>query len=310
MDPRFVTPAQFAAGGEPGRRLRREASRGTFVRVRPGLYLPADDWQQFSARERHLAAIRALLARAGPHVVVSHASAGAVWGFPVLDEWPQRVQVIAHCRTTGKVTSRVVLHPSRLAVEVSIVRGVRCTSASRTAVDMGLAGGFLSALLAFDYALATGLVTRQELRDEIALRSGFRGIAAVRSALEIAHPGSKSAGESISKGQIHLLGFETPELQKKFTCPGGRTYYGDFWWKTVGQIGEFDGGQKYLDERMRGGRTMEQVLFDEKDRTDALLALPEVRNIVRWRYAVARNPTRLQEILLRAGIPLRDSRRR
>ena len=85
---------------------------------------------------------------------------------------------------------------------------------------MGLAGGFLSALLAFDYALATGLVTRQELHDEIALRSGFRGIAAVRSALEIAHPGSKSAGESISKGQIHLLGFETPELQKKFTARG------------------------------------------------------------------------------------------
>lgn len=276
-----------------------------FVRVRPGLYLPADDWRQFSARERHIAAVRALLARAGPQIVVSHASAGAIWGFPVLDDWPQRVHVFAPGRTTSKSTSRVVLHASGLTPVITVVSGIRCTSACRTAVEMGLAGGFLSAVLAFDFALATGLVTRVELEDEIAMRHGFRGIAAVRSALEIADAGSKSAGESISKGQIHLLGFEGPELQKKFSCPGRRTYYGDFWWDSVGQIGELDGGQKYLDARMRGGRTMEQVLLDEKDRTDALLALPEVRNIVRWRYAVARNPSRLREILTRAGIPSR-----
>lgn len=305
MDPRFVTPAQVAAGGEPGRRLRREASRGTFVRVRRGVYLAEEEWKALTRRRQHVALIRAALPHISPNVIVSHASAGALWGIPVLDSWPQKLHVIDPRRSTGKTTAGVVRHGVSDDVEISLVDGIACTNAARTAVDMGLLGGFLSALLAFDFVLATGLVPAFELAAEIRRRPRTRGKAAVGAALEIASPGSKSAGESISKGQMHLLGFESPELQKEFVGVNGRTYFSDFWWESVGQIGEFDGQQKYLDAEMRGGRSMEQVLLDEKQRTDALLALPEVKNLVRWRYSTARRPAELERLLLRAGVPRR-----
>lgn len=305
MDSRFVTPAQFAAAGGAENRLRRGVARGDFVRVRRGVYLAEGEWRGLSSRSQHIALIRAALPRISPDVVVSHASAGALWGIPVLDAWPSKLHVIDPKRSTGKTTAGVVRHGVSVEVDIAFVDGIACTTAARTAVDMGSSEGFLAALLAFDFFLATGLGSRDALENEIRRRPRTRGKNVVRAALEIASSGSKTAGESISKGQMHLLGFERPELQKQFTGVDGRTYFADFWWRSVGRIGEFDGQQKYLDAEMRGGRSLEQVLLAEKNRTDALLALPEVENLVRWRYSTARRPAELERLLLRAGVPRR-----
>lgn len=98
------------------------------------------------------------------------------------------------------------------------------------------------------------------------------------------------------------MGVPRPELQKKFAWPGGQTYYADFWWPDSGVVGEFDGEVKYLDPRLREGQTIERVILRERERHAAILARPEVRNLVRWNYATARSPTRLAAVLGDAGV--------
>lgn len=76
------------------------------------------------------------------------------------------------------------------------------------------------------------------------------------------------------------------------------------------RFGEADGGDavlargasEYLDERYRNGRTLEQVLLDEKWREQRLRRQPGVRAIARWDYATAASPARLGRLLRGYGL--------
>jgi hypothetical protein len=59
----------------------------------------------------------------------------------------------------------------------------------------------------------------------------------------------------------------------------GRPYFVDFGLADVCSFGEFDGRTKYLDEALRSGRTVEQVLLAEKQREDW------IRGRTQWRFA-------------------------
>ncbi|AMM20664.1 hypothetical protein AX769_11575 [Frondihabitans sp. PAMC 28766] len=292
----------------PDRAQCRAADAGELVRVRSGVFLDSSCWEGLDARWRHIALVTAALERLQPHVVTSHASAAALWGFPVLDSWPAIVHVIDRSRSVGQRSSTLVRHPGQGALrddDVARRHGLRCTSATRTAVDVALLDGFLSGLLCFDHGLRRGLFSHEEVEAALMRRGSARGIRAARQALAIAGPGSGSAGESISKGVAFELGFPLAEQQKSFPNPWGGEYFVDFWWEDFGIVGEFDGDQKYLDEAMRSGRTIEQVMLDEKRRADDILARPEVRNLVRWKYAAARNPRVLSRILHGSGLTQR-----
>jgi hypothetical protein len=90
-------------------------------------------------------------------------------------------------------------------------------------------------------------------------------------------------------------------LQHEFSDRDGRMDV-DFWWPRFGVIGEFDGKVKYLDERYRNGRTLEQVLLDEKWREQRLRRQPGVRSIARWDAATAASPARLGRLLREHGV--------
>ncbi|MCU1529633.1 MAG: hypothetical protein JWP75_3396 [Frondihabitans sp.] len=309
MPRRFLFISDLVANGRDDRWVRRAESAGDLVRVRRGVYLAADDHERLDKRWRHIAAVTALVSRIRTPIIVSHLSAAALWGFPDLDGWPAEIHVIDPARTTGKRTTTVARHPGPVDTGCVLRRGILCTGAARTAVDVGLVGGFLPALLAFDYGLRANLFSMVELEIAVAARPGARGVREVREALHLASAGSESAGESISKGTMHRLGFPRPLQQKRFRLPGGRSAYVDFWWESEGIVGEFDGDQKYLDPALRQGRSIERTLLQEKERSDAVSALPEVRNLVRWKYATARNPSRLEEVLRSAGLPQADAPR-
>jgi hypothetical protein len=302
MTPTFLTTADLAAAGLDDSSLRRGARRGELERVRRGLYLPRPEWEQLGDRDRHVALIAAATHLLSKPVLVSHESAGALWGFPVLDEWPAAVHVLDPARSTGKRTRYLVRHPGS-HLSRATVSGIACTSAARTAVDIALLRGFTAGLLACDFGLASNLVSLDELRAELEWRPNARGRRAALAAINLADGRSGSAGESASRSTMHELGIPQPELQKRFQCSNGKTYFVDFWWARSGVIGEFDGEQKYLDPELRQGRSMQRVLLDEKDRHDALLAHPEVANLVRWNYATARRPPKLAAVLLGAGVP-------
>ncbi|QNA93347.1 hypothetical protein [Microbacterium sp. Se63.02b] len=83
----------------------------------------------------------------------------------------------------------------------------------------------------------------------------------------------------MSRLHLHTLGFAAPELQVPIDGPDGSRYLVDFGLADVRSFGEFDGKTKYLDEAMRSGRSLDQVLLAEKQREDW------IRGRTQWRFA-------------------------
>jgi very-short-patch-repair endonuclease len=65
----------------------------------------------------------------------------------------------------------------------------------------------------------------------------------------------------------------------------------DFWWPSARVIGEFDGKGKYLREEYSGGRSIADIVIDEKLREDRLRALGAT--VVRWGWSEAASSARL-----------------
>ncbi|MBE1515658.1 hypothetical protein [Nesterenkonia halotolerans] len=122
-----------------------------------------------------------------------------------------------------------------------------------------------------------------------------------RRALQFADPLSESAGESLSRVRIHELGFEQPVLQVSFEL-GSTVARVDFYWPGCGVVGEFDGKVKYLRADELSGVSVEEVVWREKLREDALRA--RGLRVVRWTWEDLRRPGALEARLRAAGVPL------
>ena len=83
------------------------------------------------------------------------------------------------------------------------------------------------------------------------------------------------------------LGWDAPDQQIRIDTRGGR-FYVDFDLEPFNAWGEFDGEGKYRDKRMRSpGKTLEDVLLDEKRREDLIRAATH-RRIIRWGWQEVR----------------------
>ncbi|GAA3054887.1 hypothetical protein GCM10010467_24820 [Actinocorallia glomerata] len=117
--------------------------------------------------------------------------------------------------------------------------------------------------------------------------------------LEFADADAESPGESAARALIHELGFEVPQLQRRYTLPNGRGARVDFAWDRV--VAEFDGMVKYQGARELSGMSPEAAVAAEKEREDGLRALGLI--VVRIVWADLLRPERLYQKLLRAGVP-------
>lgn len=120
-------------------------------------------------------------------------------------------------------------------------------------------------------------------------------------AWEFASPHSESVGESRSRALMDELGFAAPGLQQTISTDRS-TYRVDFCWNDDGVIGEFDGRVKYVDDAVLNGRDPREVLFEEKQREDALRRAGWI--VVRWTWADLENPARFAALLQQAGVSL------
>lgn len=117
----------------------------------------------------------------------------------------------------------------------------------------------------------------------------------------LASPLSASVGESLSRARMIRGGLQLPELQHEFFLPDGSQYFVDFYWPEAGIVGEFDGAQKYLRSRAVSGKDPSVVLWEEKQREDALRRLG--LSVVRLTWRDIHSPGRLEGILRDAGVP-------
>lgn len=262
--PRLILTRHLAEVGASTRPLPAAVKAGSLVRIRQGVYVEASAW-----------AIHALtLFRGGGR---------------------SRAGIRRH-----------LVEPGMLDAE--IVDGLSVTSRQTTVLDIAATVPFAEAAVPLDYVLrpdpARGLpaLTKTELLAAMAGRYSAAAERRVRSAVEFADFRSGSAGESYSRGLIHMAGFEAPLLQYEVRTSVGRVAFADFYWEGSRTVGEFDGIEKYLKPEYLKGRTPGQVVVDEKLREDRIRATG--RNVVRWVWNDLWRGE-LEGMLSRAGVPRR-----
>jgi hypothetical protein len=282
-DDSIIRRASWLRSGRDDHDLRRRASCGELVQLAPGAYLPMPLWTAADHRQRHALRVRAVVGRLASDVVVSHESALALCGFPLLGRWPERVHVIDRRRTRSLTSSTLVRHAARLdADEVTESWGMPSVTPVRAALDVARTRDLRGGLVVIDHGLGSQAFDRTAARSHLDARATWRGVRVASLALDLADPLSESAGESLSRAGMFEVGLARPVLQKEFHDDRGLIGRVDFWWPCCGVVGEFDGLVKYLGRVERRGRTPEQVVVDEKLREDRIRALPEVRGFARW----------------------------
>lgn len=306
--------------GDDGRRLQRAVQRGKAVRVRRGIYASAEEWSSASADARYLIRVRSAVLAARSELVLSHYSAAAIWGYPMVGQWPQEVHVLVGSGSNRRSKNGIIRHAESFEEsDLALVNSMVVTSPARTLVDLARVAPFAQAVAAMDSALRrdvhgadeqaadkSGAVSRLELESVLDTMGGVRGCSRAHAAIRFADSRAESAGESLSRVQFSRLGFAAPELQVRFDDHAGRIGICDFYWPDQDVVGEFDGFVKYERADYRQGRTPAQVVFDEKRREDRFRRV--VRGFARWVWSDLHSDEGFARILMDAGLPRRAGR--
>lgn len=300
--------------GRVRRALARRAKKGEVVSPAKGLYARAEHWGGLKRDEqvRHL--VRGLHER-HPNWVFCGPTAALMYGvdvsYALLDKVFVATTRSAHGPDEGVVRRRAVLSDEDVASQVEVVGGVPLTTPDKTVFDSLRWTDFPHGLGIADSALRAGVVERDSLERYARSQRTWRGgRERVLSALSWSDPRSENGGESIARGRMLLLGFARPELQVEVprVVEGGAPYRADFCWvRADGSVvlGELDGGGKYADAELMGGRSLDEVLSDENIR-GSRFTLYDV-SLVRFRFATTGETERFSALLDEYGVPRRGT---
>lgn len=325
----FIVAARYALETGASRQLSRRYEKGELVRVRRGIYTDKQHWLALKPWERYRATARAVAAE-NPSVDFCYETAALFWGLQIVGV-PSHIHLAnasrGHAGARSPSTIAAALKPSgtngleRIRAygiyrhhynTVTVFhRGLQLTNLVQTAVDVISRGSFSHGVVLADHVISASrfkkLFTSKEALEKAAGNlSSEAKRQRVNHILEFANQNSGSAGESLSRAQMLLLGFPPPELQIEFYDTEGFIGRTDFFWREQGIIGEFDGDAKYLRDEYLGGQSAREAVLAEKKREDRLRALGFT--IVRWDWATAKDPAKLYAKLLAKGLaPTRNT---
>lgn len=279
--------------------------RGELFHIRRGWYILAAERDGLWPEERHRAHVIAVARDASGNAVMSHTSAAVLWRLPLYRIGLERVHMTTDAPVRISSARDVRRHVAPLrAGDISIIDGIRCTSLARTVFDLIRVLPLEAAVVLADAAerqmaerqwewdLDAVTSWRRAMTERLAEASGARGIRRARWVSEFADGRAQLPGESVSRLQLHRLGFAKPELQVPIDGPNGKQYFVDFGLDDVESYGEFDGESKYLDESLRSGKRVEQVLLEEKQREDWIRGRTQ-RRLARWGFEHIATASRL-----------------
>lgn len=222
----------------------RAVADGRLVRVRRGVYAPADRWWSLRPWERYLVRVHAVAAT-HPGSVFSHESAAVLWGMPVIGD-PVVVHILVDPSSAAREHAGVRAHRVDTYPDVISDAGMLIVSPASVAVTVARHRHEAIGLAAADAALRLEpSATAALLVRDNETRSSSRGRRHARWALERADGARESVLESVSAAAIEWLGFPRPEFQHVFSDADGRSHRGDFWWPERRLVGEPDGEFKY-----------------------------------------------------------------
>lgn len=257
--------------------LRRALHRGELVRVRQGAYAFASRWNEAMPEERHLIRAAAVVRQARCTPVLSHVSAALCLGADVWDLALGDVHVTRKDLRGGRREAGVAQHRGKLTPgEVTMANNWRCTSATRTALDVTTMTDVEHALVVVNSLLHEGLTTKEDLLKAAALRQHVPRSLTTRLVLELADSRIESAGESRTLYALWSQGLPLPvpqvEVRDERGAVVGRV---DFAWPHLRVWVEFDGRAKY-EKFLRDGQSASEAVVLEKSRED------EIRRLTGW----------------------------
>jgi hypothetical protein len=312
----LILAESLRASGLTTHAVRALVANGELVRIRRGIYALGATWRGSDSDGKYRLFVRATVIAAEQPVLLSHQSAAALHGLPIIGPWPQGVHAINNDTAGGSSARFTTSHRSVVEPETVIVNGYTVTTLARTLIDVAASSTFLVGVTMTDHALRLeqeraneqhrrGTVgapplSKDDLYEELARVRPRNGGAQARRVIEFANPLSANPGESLSRVRMQELGFEIPELQVRFVVKG-REYWVDFFWRSVRKIGEFDGKIKYTRGVTLGDRHPSEVVVVEKNRENLLR--PGVSSFDRWDWDTAYSPRRFYEFLVEHDVP-------
>lgn len=297
--------AEALAAGFTRASLDSAVRHGSLVRPRHGR-LRVAHVSEADLRAAHVPAIRAVLAGAGNHAVVSHDSAALVHGMArPASAVPDEVQ-LATTRGAGFTSPGLIVRATPVpARDRCLVDDIPCTGLARTAVDLARGRPLPSALAPLDSAArllikaasATSgndlrkavrtpelrAYARAELDRALAVEFGWSGTVAVREAIPHVDPASESAAESRSRGWFIGAGLGPLNPGTPIRCASS-TYWADFCSPEHRVVGEVDGWSKY------GGTAEEMREAMERERRRQRDLERDGWRLIRW-TSTERRPT-------------------
>lgn len=311
----LVSRDQFRRLGVGERELVTRTGAGELRKVRRGWWVEGALWKELWPESRHRLHLTAVVRDGHSEgAVVSHHSAGVLHELPFYRTAFPRVHLTTPLGARISSGQDVMRHVHALPGEdLTVVDGIRCTTLERTVFDLTRTLPMEAALAVADAALRRVAVRGDHYDEDGAARwredqfrrlrdaSGARGVRQARWIIQIADGRAQLPGESVSRLQLLRLGFRVLRLQVPIPGPHGRWYWVDIGLEEVDAWGEFDGETKYLDEAMRSGRTIEEVILAEKAREDWIRGTTN-RRFARWGDAHIRTAALLGERLAAFGI--------
>ena len=230
----FLGTEALAAGS-----VTRHALQNKYRKIHQNVYGPIDF--TFTAYSR---AVAAWLWSGRRATLAGHSAAAALQARWLPDDAPAELSRIRTPAPPGVVVHRGIIAPD----ELTEIDDIRCTTAARTAYDLGRRLPFQTGVIRIDALLnATGCPAGDVWA--IAERySGARGIRRLRTALAFVDAGTESPQETRTRLLIATSGLPRPQTQIPVVDHRGVVRRRiDMGWQQWMVAVEYDGGQHWTD---------------------------------------------------------------
>jgi very-short-patch-repair endonuclease len=250
-----VTLEQLRHFGLSASAVRSRVEEGSLLRLHEGVYAVGHLPQTREAR--YMAAVLAC----GPHAVLSHRSAAALWR--LREDKRSRIDVTAPGRR-GRAPRGINAHRagSLVAVDRTTNDDIPCTSVARTLLDFAGVEPIWELRKLVGEAEVRRVLDKGAVRDLIKRSRGRRGVARLRMLLDELHPDTRRTRSYMERLLLQMCTraqLRRPEVNVPLRI-GNDIFKPDFLWRDAGLILEADSRQfhdtdmAFLDDRRREQR--------------------------------------------------------
>jgi very-short-patch-repair endonuclease len=285
-----MTLADADAQGVGRFEVARLVRQGRLVRLVDGTFTDAERWHACTPEGRHALRAVSVVRVLRTAVAISHISAAAVLGLPLLRPPGERVHVSRLTEGAGRTRSVYTMHTSYGDCSVVAARRPSVVVPALAALGVAEVHGFTAGVVALDGALQSSMTTEEECRRWLDGMPHRPGVRLLRRALAAADGLSESPLETRARLVVRALGFDVALQVRLYNEHGEFVARVDMLAFELGVVIEVDGAVKYT--RPDGSASVESVI-SEKHREGAVRDLGY--GLVRLDHRSLENPEQIRQ---------------